>query len=119
MAKAKRYPVFDGHNDFLLDYKPVGKKPLSAFFKHNKTMQADLPRAKAGNFAAGFYAVFVPDEHVEKMLKKLDEKSALNIEIPALDLTDAQSTAMSMIANLFRMEAQSEGNSKSSALPKS
>lgn len=105
-----KYPVFDGHNDLLLDYIPFGQYPIEEFFTRHEDLQVDFPRAKEGGFAGGFFAVFIPDDDVETMLRNLDDpKNALNYEPPALDLDKAQSAAMTLVANLFRMEAASKG----------
>src|SRR5690242_1587458 len=54
-------PVFDGHNDTILAI--LGGK--TEFFSENESGHIDLPRAKRGGLAGGFFAVFVPDPKVE------------------------------------------------------
>lgn len=54
-------PIFDGHNDCLLKlYR--GGPGAGARYRGGMPGHVDLPKAKAGGFAGGFYAMFVPDE---------------------------------------------------------
>ncbi len=50
-------PVFDGHNDTLLSLLSTGRD----FFTESEIGHVDLPRARKGGLAGGFFAVFVPD----------------------------------------------------------
>ena len=54
-------PIFDGHNDTLLRLYRKGL-PVSAFFEHGEEGHVDLPRARAGGFAGGLFACFVPSD---------------------------------------------------------
>ena len=54
-------PFFDGHNDALLRlWKREGDDPARAFLDGEGKGQLDLPMAKQGGFAGGFFAIFVP-----------------------------------------------------------
>lgn len=53
-------PIFDGHNDTILAIM-AGTTNL---FGENETGHIDLPRAKQGGLAGGFFAVFVPNQEV-------------------------------------------------------
>jgi membrane dipeptidase len=50
-------PIFDGHNDTVLSLRNTGR----SFFERSETGHIDLPRARAGGLAGGFFAVWVPD----------------------------------------------------------
>ncbi len=53
-------PFFDGHNDFLLRLM-FSPEPRDAVWKRgNGRGHLDLPRMKAGGFAGGLFAIFVP-----------------------------------------------------------
>lgn len=52
--------VFDGHNDTLTRLHRVEAGDPRAFFDTNTTGHIDLPRARAGNLAGGFFAIFTP-----------------------------------------------------------
>lgn len=61
-------PVFDGHNDTVLSMLNHGRsffeRGTPEMDKHAGGMggHLDLPRAKEGNFAGGFFAVYVPND---------------------------------------------------------
>ncbi len=104
-------PIFDGHNDVLARLHR-GANPVS-FFSASHEGHIDLPRMQAGGFAGGFFAVFVPPD--PRMPRpphdgfRLTEDGYEMPLPPALDLAYAQQTAISMMARLFRIAAQSNG----------
>ena len=55
-------PVFDGHNDTLLNLHRPERGGGRTFFERSERGHIDLPRARAGGFGGGFFAVFVPPE---------------------------------------------------------
>jgi membrane dipeptidase len=92
-------PIFDGHNDTLL--RLFASKQNDSFFNSTQG-HIDLARARAGGFAGGFFAVFVPSEP--------DEQPANDDDLPErLPFAYALETALAMTALLFRIEAQSAG----------
>ena len=48
--------VFDGHNDALLAARRGGRDLLA----RSSEGHWDVPRAREGGFAGGFFAIFVP-----------------------------------------------------------
>lgn len=104
------FPIIDGHNDALMDYAPVGQHAPASFIQRHPQRQLDLPGLQAGNVRGGFFAVFIPDDSSMSMVHSFspDEEYVL----PALDLTYAQRMTQAMVANLFRMEAASDGQFK-------
>lgn len=107
-------PVFDGHNDTLLDVYPAGREVARSFFERNEQGHIDLPRAREGGLGGGFFAVFVPSDPSEPPAAAVDEeedKDDLRLP-PALNLSYAQRFAMGMTATLFRIEAESAGQLK-------
>ena len=56
-AATTTIPVFDGHNDTLLNLPRTGR----SFFEQSEQGHIDLPRARAGGLAGGLFAVFIPD----------------------------------------------------------
>jgi len=50
-------PIFDGHNDCLL--RLPSDSPAEAFFDGRNSGHLDYPRARAGNFGGGIFALFV------------------------------------------------------------
>ncbi|MEA2572796.1 MAG: rane dipeptidase [Chloroflexia bacterium] len=99
-------PVFDGHNDVLLQLYRAGREKESSFFKRNRTGHIDMPRAIEGGFGGGFFAVFVPNDPNNPLATMPDGLP------PALDLAYSQQFAINTSAVLFRLEAASKGRFK-------
>lgn len=55
-------PVFDGHNDTILDLYAPDRHPDRSFLDHTEEGHLDLPRARMAGFAGGFFAAFVPNQ---------------------------------------------------------
>ncbi len=53
-------PVFDGHNDMLLRFALHRERTPEQLFAGDAKGHIDLPRARAGGFAGGLFAVFPP-----------------------------------------------------------
>ncbi len=109
-------PVFDGHNDTLLNLLLRQRGKGRSFFERGETGHMDLPRALEGGFGGGFFACFAPPNPRAGW----DEESALKItnegyEVagsPPLDPDYARGFADAMAKLLFRLEAESEGSLK-------
>ncbi len=105
-------PVFDGHNDTLLSlYLPERGKGRS-FFTRSDTGHIDLPRAREGGFGGGFFAIFVPSPVVAGEPDKNLIASPTGYEVrmsPPVEHTYAQEVAIAMMALLFRLEKEAEG----------
>lgn len=80
-------PVFDGHNDTLLRLDVAWRqgKPIS-FLEGDDSLHIDLPKARAGGFAGGLFAIFVPPPAKEgggldfsKMAQPLEQPYALDV----------------------------------------
>lgn len=109
-----KFPVFDGHNDTVLHLISDERGKGRSFFERSEVGHIDLPRAKEGGFAGGFFAMFVPNDaqNMEK-LKALAEKDPALIPLPpALELDYAQQYAFKMMRKLFDVEKESEGQVK-------
>lgn len=52
--------IFDGHNDTLLALLDPARGHGRSFFERSSTGELDLPRAREGGLAGGFFAIFVP-----------------------------------------------------------
>lgn len=59
MADELSSPFFDGHNDTVLKIL-MGKASVADIVQGYDQGHIDLPRAKAGGFGGGFFAIFVP-----------------------------------------------------------
>ena len=100
--------VLDGHNDALLALRRAGAGP-EGFLEGGVTEHLDLPRARAGGFAGGFFAVYVPgDTALEELV--VGRPGGWEIPpIPALDPDYAHRFAEEQIELLFAIEAASAG----------
>ncbi len=100
--------ILDGHNDALLALWRAGAGP-EGFLGGGVTKHLDLPRARAGGFAGGFFAVYVPGEGE---LADLVVETADGWEIPPIEALDpiyAALVAADLIDLLFAIEAESGG----------
>ena len=106
-------PVFDGHNDVLLRlmHKSDHAAGAKAFIEGTDKGHLDLPRARAGGFTGGLFAVFCPPIERAASVEELMRETSYDIPLPTgLALTDAQQAAIAMIAGLFRIEKASKGS---------
>lgn len=114
MAVTNTMSIFDGHNDVLLDlYRPQPGEERT-FFTQSALGHLDLPRAQAGGFGGGFFAVFIPAPPGSTPLPS-EPRDGGPYEAPlpaALDLGYAQRIALGMAGLLFRLEAESQGELK-------
>lgn len=53
--------VFDGHNDLLFQMW-MGKSSVAQVMEGGAATHIDVPRAQAGGFGGGFFAIFVPGQ---------------------------------------------------------
>lgn len=109
-------PVIDGHNDTLLSLHLKERGGGRSFFERSETGHVDLPRAREGGLAGGFFAAFVPpDPSVPRPPNDGFTQTAEGYTMPLpppLDLAYAQRTAMALSARLMRIEAESDGQVK-------
>ncbi|MBI3943243.1 MAG: membrane dipeptidase [Chloroflexi bacterium] len=122
MSIVEKLPIIDGHNDVLLRLYLKERGPASSFFTQSHLGHLDLPRARLGNFTGGFFAIYVPQDpsvhetaHPEPTAHP--EQAATETEYAqplasAVEFAYAQPTAIAMMALLFRLEAESEGQVK-------
>ena len=109
--------IFDGHNDVLSKLYALGPGSEGEFFKPGADRHIDLSRAGKGNFGGGFFAIFVSPHpstewwSMEKALTFTEDGYRVRMP-PALNLGYAQQTAMGMMALLFRIEDESNGQVK-------
>jgi membrane dipeptidase len=103
-------PIFDGHNDTVLSLRTTGR----SFFERSETGHVDLPRAKAGGMAGGFFAVWVPDpghtpEPGEQPDPDVSAYSDLAKMPPPMATDYAQHYALGSLAMLIRQAEASNG----------
>lgn len=109
-------PIFTGHNDTLLSLYLPERGEGRSFFTRSEIGHIDLPRAREGCMVGGIFAIFVPQDPLIQPLRR-DEviKTATGYEVPlasSIDQAYAQQVTISMMAGLFRIEQESDGQVK-------
>jgi membrane dipeptidase len=103
-------PVFDGHNDLLLRLHNAPDRRAAIWSGEDGKGHLDLPRMKAGGFAGGFFAIYVPSPP-DPIAPDMDAMNAI-MDAPPYDLAlpglltarMAQPVAMSMAGHLYALE---------------
>lgn len=118
MTIADTLPIFVGHNDTLLDLHLPERGDGRSFFVRSDKGHIDLPRAREGSLGGGFFAIFVPTP-CDPSIPCSEESNLIITETgyemlmsPAVDLQHAQRETIAMMASLFRLEAESQGQVK-------
>lgn len=103
-------PIFDGHNDILHKLHLPKEGEERSFFERSEHGHLDLPRARDGGFAGGFFAVYAPSEQEFSEDDVIETDSGREVPLsPPLDLTYAQQMVIGMAARLFRLEDEAAG----------
>jgi membrane dipeptidase len=112
MTSSSLVPVFDGHNDVLLRLmRRPGPDPERAFLEGENAGHLDWPRMRAGGFAGGFFAIFVPSEDEPGLdVDSMMAKPRYDVPLPReLDLGVSQQITLRMASLLLRIERSSKG----------
>lgn len=116
MGKQNLIPLLDGHNDTLLNLIEPDRGKGRSFFEESEIGHIDLPRARRGGFAGGFFAMFTP--RPEEKQKNDDTSDAallnqfLNAALEPVDHHYALSKTMAMTRVMYDIEAQAKGEAK-------
>ncbi len=112
------YPVFDGHNDTLTSLHRAERDEGGggrggggrSFFVESDTGHIDLPRARRGGLAGGFFAVFVPQIEPSKADAAPRGSSARSESpLPAVDPAYALRFTNEIMAGLRRLLDEADG----------
>lgn len=106
------HPVFDGHNDLLLRLQLAPENREAIWLTGEGRGHLDLPRMKAGGFAGGFFAIYIPSPkaHDSTDFQAAMENPPFRLPLPALiEVAQAQPVALSMAGHLMWMERASQG----------
>src|SRR5947209_2766299 len=113
MMVAETLPILDGHNDTLLHLYLSERGGSRTFFVRSDLGHIDLPRARDGGFAGGFFAVVVPSDPAAPQGNEADVmRTETGYELrmaPAIDHGYAPRMTIAMTASLFRLATQSRG----------
>ena len=108
-----KIPVFDGHNDTLLNLHLPDRGEGRSFFERSDLGHIDLIRAREGGFGGGFFACYTPNPEDDGW----NEESALTVTengyevsgAPPLDPEYAQGFTEGLVKDLYLLEKESNG----------
>ena len=105
-------PVFDGHNDLLLRLflNPGAREAI--WLTGEGKGHLDLPRMKAGGFAGGFFAIYIPSPQAQDSIDftELMENPPYALPLsPLIKDDEALPVAMAMAGHLLWMQRSSSG----------
>ena len=99
--------IFDGHNDALLKLWRNGGLAQAAQFTNGYDAAVDAPKARAGGFGGGFFAVYVPSANALDTAKEEMKKPVYDLPLPdPLAFESAIGIVMAEAAILFDLERQ-------------
>jgi membrane dipeptidase len=106
-------PVFDGHNDILLSLHSPERGKGRSFFTRSDVGHVDLPRARLGGLAGGFFGIFVPAPSEitgadSPAITRTENGYAMPLAVP-IDPTYATEYTSVVMQELFDLEAASGG----------
>jgi len=109
-------PVFDGHNDTLTKIRRGGPDSQQSFLERSELGHMDLLRAREGGLAGGFFAIFTSSPGYEWVVGELLDRDGEVVSggwsvplPPKLERRIATSWTLSVMSDLFRLEAESDG----------
>lgn len=112
-------PIFDGHNDTLTDIRNAPRDRARSFLERSDRGHVDLPRAREGGLAGGFFAVFTSSRKWDRALRPVHGPDgapvpgAWSVELPPrLPRRTALDYTLAVISDLYRSEEASEGSLK-------
>ena len=107
--------TFDGHNDILLRLFTHPERREAIWLTGEGKGHLDLPRMKAGGFAGGFFAIYIPSPEAHDSIDYMELMENPPYRLPLPDLItapEALPVAMAMAQHLLWMERSSGGQFK-------
>lgn len=113
ICMAENIPVFDGHNDTLLNLLEQHRGQGRSFFESSSIGHIDLPRARAGGLIGGFFAMFTPPSNVGDKPATGSDPALLEAYLEKarqpVDPHHALSKTFGMARIMYQIEADSDG----------
>ncbi|MEM8485046.1 MAG: dipeptidase [Bacteroidota bacterium] len=111
---AENIPIFDGHNDTLLNLLEQHRGQGRSFFEESTIGHIDLPRARKGGLIGGFFAMFTPPPNVGAKPAVGSDPALLEAYLEKarhpVDLHHALSKTMAMARIMYEIEAAADGH---------
>lgn len=109
-------PIFDGHNDTLTQIRNAPEDSGRSFLERSDRGHVDLPRAREGGLAGGFFAIFTANPRWERTILPLVGPDGIEVPggrtvplPPRLDRRTALEYTLSVISDLYRWEEDAAG----------
>lgn len=105
-------PVFDGHNDLLFRLLQDPTRREDTVLKGEGKGHLDLPRMKAGGFAGGFFAIYLPSPRAHDDAEHQRQMETPPYALPLPDLIPfdkAIAPALTLAGHLHWIERASQG----------
>jgi len=109
-------PIFDGHNDTLTQIREAPAEKARGFLERSDRGHLDLPRARVGGLAGGFFAVFTRSPGLERSIRPVvgpdgvERQGEWTVEFPPrLNRRTALAYTLSVMSDLFRWERVAGG----------
>ena len=99
-------PVFDGHNDVLSKLHAMHPVDSADAFINGYEAAIDLPKSRAGGFAGGFFAIYIPPmevDHEARYAAMMADSYDLPLP-PQIDWPHAVTVTMAQINILLELE---------------
>ncbi|MEE9335681.1 MAG: dipeptidase [Granulosicoccaceae bacterium] len=98
--------IFDGHNDVLSKLLKAGGVAAAESFLTGNDNDIDLPKARAGGFAGGFFAIWVASPSEDHDYKEMMNSPPYDVPLPSeIPQSDALAVVMQEAAILLRLQA--------------
>jgi membrane dipeptidase len=111
--------VFDGHNDTLTQIRNAEPDRARSFLERSDLGHVDLPRAREGGLGGGFFAIFTASPDWERRVRPMiggdgrEVPGGCTVDLPPrLPRRKALAYTLSVMSDLFRLEAASGGQMK-------
>lgn len=112
-------PVLDGHNDTLTHIRNAPPDAARTFLDRSDRGHVDLPRAREGGLGGAFFAIFTSSSDWDRRILPLVLADGTEVAggrsvplAPRLPRRKALAYTLSVMSDLFRVEAEAGGSMK-------
>lgn len=112
-------PILDGHNDTLTQIRNAPPEEARSFLERSDRGHIDLPRAREGGLAGGFFAIFTDNPNWERSIEPMVDDQGKHVPgswsvplPPRLHRRTALAYTLGVMSDLFRLEEDAQGELK-------